>query len=192
MPEPNTDTIAPSGPQQWREWLAQHHTTKQSVWLIYYKQGSNIPTVTWSESVDEALCFGWIDGQVKPIDDEKYMRRFSRRKVKSIWSKINKEKVEVLIANGRMTNAGLKSIELAKQNGSWTVLDEAETLIVPEDLITAFDKHPGAQAFFGGLSKSARKSMLQWLTQAKRPETRQKRAEEIARLAAQQQKPKQF
>jgi len=192
MPGSNIETVTPSSPQQWREWLELHHDTRQSVWLVYYKQASNIPTITWSESVDEALCFGWIDGRVKPIDNETYMRLFSRRRARSIWSKVNKEKVDLLIANGRMTKAGLKCIELAKQNGSWTVLDEAETLAVPADLQQAFDDNPGAADFFGGLSKSARKSMLQWMTMAKRPETRQKRAEEIARLAAQGQKPKQF
>lgn len=192
MKNTNIETFCPASRQEWRRWLAEHHDKKESVWLVYYKKEVNLPTITWSEAVDEALCFGWIDSTVRSIDPEKFMRFFSRRKPKSVWSKINKEKVQRLIEQQLITPAGLHSIETAKQNGSWTVLDDAEALKIPKDLLKAFRVQPGSKAFFLSLSKSARKAILQWLVLARQPATRQKRIAEIAELAAQKLKPKQF
>lgn len=182
----------PSNRQQWREWLHENHDKKQSVWLTHYKMKSSMPTISWSEAVDEALCFGWIDSKAKPIDEEKYMQFFSKRKAISTWSKVNKEKVQKLIDEGSMTQAGSESIEIAKQNGSWTILDEVEALIMPNDLEKEFKIKPGSKEFFLSLSKSVRKSILQWLVLAKKQETRQKRIREIAELAAHNLKPNQF
>lgn len=182
----------PKSRQEWREWLQENHDKKQSIWIIYYKKKANIPTVIYSDAVEEALCFGWIDSKAKPLDEEKYMQFFSRRKVNSVWSKINKEKVERLIKEGLMTEAGFAIIEKAKQNGSWTILDEAEALIIPQDLDDEFQRSPNAKNYFLGLSKSDKRNILQWLVLAKRPETRQKRITEIVELADQNQKPKQF
>ncbi|MBP9933857.1 MAG: hypothetical protein KBF25_09180, partial [Chitinophagaceae bacterium] len=128
--EKEIQTFYPKSRQDWREWLQVNHDKKQSVWLIYYKKKSNIPTVTYNEAVDEALCFGWIDSKSKPIDEHKFMQFFSRRKEKSIWSKINKDKIERLTNERLMTKAGFEIVEKAKQNGSWTILDEAEALII--------------------------------------------------------------
>lgn len=185
-------TFYPSTQADWREWLQENHLSKQSVWLIYYKKKSKIPSISWSEAVDEALCFGWIDSTARPIDDEKYMQFFTKRKAKSVWSKINKDKIEKLIATGKMNQAGFESIEKAKQNGSWTILDEVEELIIPEDLEIAFQANDGSKDFFMSLSKSAKKMILYWLVSAKQQSTRQKRINEIAELAAQKLKPKQF
>jgi len=187
-----TESFCPSNKQQWREWLQKNHAKEQSVWLICYKMGAGIPTVSWSEAVDEALCFGWIDSTRKPLDNEKFMQFFSKRKAVSTWSKVNKIKVQKLIEDGSMAEAGLESIETAKRNGSWTILDDVEELKIPEDLEKEFTIQPGSSEFFLSLSKSVRKSILQWLVLAKRPETRQKRIAEIAELAAQKLKPKQF
>jgi len=151
-----------------------------------------MPSVSWSDAVDEALCFGWIDSVRRPLDGERYLQFFGRRKPNGTWSKVNKEKVVQLIASNQMTPAGLASIETAKKNGSWTILDEVEELIIPLDLERAFDEYSGSQAFFLGLSKSVRKVMLSWLVMAKLPETRQKRIREIAECAGQLQRPKQF
>ncbi|WP_310589106.1 YdeI/OmpD-associated family protein [Runella aurantiaca] len=151
-----------------------------------------MPSITWSEAVDQALCFGWIDSTSKPIDDEKFMQFFCKRKPKSVWSKINKEKVLRLTEAGLMTQAGFESIETAKLNGSWNILDEVEELTIPQDLTDELKMKPVAEEFFLSLSKSVRKSILQWLVLAKRPETRQNRITEIAELAAQKLKPKQF
>jgi uncharacterized protein YdeI (YjbR/CyaY-like superfamily) len=190
--EKEIETISPKNRQEWREWLQENHDKKQSVWLIFYKKKSNILTVTYSEAVDEALCFGWIDSKAKPLDEEKFMQFFSRRKAKSVWSRINKEKIERLIHEGLMTTAGYHIIEIAKQNGSWTILDEAEALTIPGDLDEAFQNRPNAKNYFSSLSRSDKRNILQWLVLAKKQETRQKRISEIAELADQNQKPKQF
>jgi uncharacterized protein YdeI (YjbR/CyaY-like superfamily) len=182
----------PKSRQAWREWLQTNHAKKQAVWLIYYKKKSNLPTVIYSDAVDEALCFGWIDSKAKPIDEEKYMQFFTKRKPKSIWSKINKEKIERLTKEGLMTKAGFEIIEIAKQNGSWTILDESEALIIPEDLEKGFQKSAAAKDYFSGLSRSDKRNILQWLVLAKRQETREKRITEIIELAEQKLKPKQF
>jgi uncharacterized protein YdeI (YjbR/CyaY-like superfamily) len=186
------ETFYPKSRQEWRNWLHDNHVKKQSVWLIYYKKKSNTPTVIYSEAVDEALCFGWIDSKAKSLDEEKFMQFFSRRKKNSVWSKVNKEKVERLICEGLMTKAGYEIIETAKQNDSWTILDEAESLIIPDDLNKAFEKRPNAKKYFLDLSRSDKRNILQWLVVAKRQETRQKRITEIVELADHKQKPKQF
>lgn len=178
--------------QAWRQWLEANHAKQQSIWLVYYKKKANRPTVSYNDAVDEALCFGWIDSKAKPIDDEKYMQFFSPRKKNSVWSRINKEKVGRLVSEGLMTKAGYEIIDIAKQNGSWTILDEAEALIIPKDLDDKFQKSPKALDYFLGLSRSDKRNILQWLVLAKRPETRQKRIDEIVSLANIKQKPKQF
>lgn len=182
----------PSNITEWRQWLEENHDSKVAVWVVFYKKSSEKPTVRWSDTVDEALCFGWIDSKKVSIDHEKSHQFFSKRKAKSTWSKINKEKVLRLIDSGLMTQAGYESIEIAKQNGSWTILDSVEELIIPDDLERAFAANPGSREFFLSLSKSVRKMMLYWLVSAKRPETRQKRIEELVDNAAQHRKPKQF
>ena len=186
------ETFYPKNRQEWREWLKDNHKKEQSVWLISYKNKSNISAVIHSEAVDEALCFGWIDSKSKPLDEEKFMQFFSRRKEKSVWSKVNKEKVERLVCEGLMTKAGYEIIETAKQNGSWTILDEVEALIIPDDLEKAFDNRPNTKQYFLGLSRSDKRNILQWLVLAKRQETRLKRITEIVELANINQKPKQF
>lgn len=192
MNEKDIESFYPKNQQQWRKWLQKNHEKKQSIWLIYYKKSSGVPTISWSEAVDEALCFGWIDSTKKTLDEERSIQFFTKRKARSTWSKINKAKVQKLIEEGSMMAAGLKIIELAKENGSWSVLDEVEELTVPIDLEEEFKKHPGSKTYFLGLSKSVKKMILQWLVLAKRTETRQKRIAEIAELAAQKLKPKQF
>jgi uncharacterized protein YdeI (YjbR/CyaY-like superfamily) len=177
---------------EWRQWLEHHHQTEQSVWLVCNTKKSNLPTVHWSELVDEALCFGWIDSTRKTVDECSFKQLFSKRKPNSTWSKINKEKVQKLIENNLMTSAGYKTITIAQQNGSWSVLDSVEELIIPEDLDEAFRMYKGAKEYFSGLSKSVKKMILQWIVLAKRPETRKKRIDEIAEQAAQQKKPRQL
>ncbi|MDO8994391.1 MAG: YdeI/OmpD-associated family protein [Daejeonella sp.] len=186
------DTLCPANRSDWRKWLMENHRSRQSVWLIYYKIKSGKPTLKYDDAVDEALCFGWIDSKAKPIDDERFMQFFSKRKAKSVWSKINKEKVGRLIAEGLMTDAGLECIEIAKQNGFWSILDTAESLEIPDDLEVGFEKTPDSKDYFLGLSRSDKRNILQWLVLAKRMETRQKRIFEIVELAGQRQKPKQF
>lgn len=187
-----TEIFYPESLTAWREWLEKNHLSKQSVWLVFHTKYSKRKSISWSNAVDVALCFGWIDSKKIKIDEETSHQFFSKRKAQSTWSKINKEKVKELIDKGLMTQAGLDSIQIAKQNGSWTILDEVEELIIPKDLEKAFRKHKGSKDYFLSLSKTIRKMMLQWIVLAKRLETRQKRIDEIAELAGQKQKPKQF
>ena len=184
------ETFCPTSQAEWRKWLKKNHLSKHSVWLVCYKKKSNKPTIEWSEAVDEALCFGWIDSKRIPVDEEKFMQFFSKRKPNGTWSKVNKKKIEQLIDKGLMTEAGLKIVETAKQDGSWTILDEVEELRIPKDLAIEFKKRKGSHQFYSSLSKSVKKAILQWLVLAKRPETRQKRIIEIAELAQQNLKPK--
>jgi uncharacterized protein YdeI (YjbR/CyaY-like superfamily) len=192
MPEKEIETFCPANGEEWRQWLEKNHDSKQAVWLVHYKKKSAVPSLSWSEAVDQALCFGWIDSVRRPLDTEKYIQVFSKRKATSVWSKINKEKVQQLIDKGLMTKAGFITIETAKQNGTWTILDSVEELTIPDDLEKAFKAHKGSKDFFLSLSKSVKKAILQWLVLAKRTETRQNRINEIAELASRKLKPKQF
>ncbi|MET0463297.1 MAG: YdeI/OmpD-associated family protein [Chitinophagaceae bacterium] len=182
----------PANAKEWRQWLKKNHRSRQSVWVIYYKKQTGRPSVTHSEAVDEALCFGWIDSTRVSLGNDQFKQFFCQRKPTSVWSKINKAKVQELIDAKKMMPAGLESIERAKENGSWSTLDEVEELKIPADLSKAFRHHAGSKVFFTGLSKSVKKMMLQWLVLAKRPETREKRIEEIASNAGKGQRPEQF
>ena len=119
---------------EWRLWLQENHLTSQAVWILFHTKSSNKPSISWSEAVDVALCFGWIDSQKISVDKETSHQYFSKRKLQSTSSKINKQKIELLNQQGLMVKAGLKSIEIAKQNDSWTILDFVEELIIPNDL----------------------------------------------------------
>ncbi len=185
-------TYYASSREEWRAWLEANHETAQPVWLLQYRKGSNVPSLSWSEAVEEALCYGWIDSTRRTVDHESFMQCFSKRKPKSGWSKIKKEHVARLKKAGLMTKAGLAAIAIAKENGHWGILDEVEELTIPKDLEKEFKAHKGSKAFFMSLSKSVRKGMLHWVVMAKRPETRQNRILEIAELAAEHKKPKQF
>ncbi|MCG8306152.1 MAG: YdeI/OmpD-associated family protein [Cytophagales bacterium] len=192
MQKQDIETFCPKNQADWRKWLEKNHQSKQSVWLIYFKSSTKVPSVSWSEAVDEALCFGWIDSTKKTIDKERYMQYFSRRKPDSTWSKVNREKVAKLIQNNLMTKAGFDSIETAKQNGTWLIMDDVEKLIIPEDLKIALNKNESSMQFFQSQPKSIKKAMLHWVVIAKRIETRKKRIAEIARLAAKGIRPNQF
>ena len=159
----------------WRSWLETHGETSAAVWLVYYKKSSGQPSITWNEAVEEALCFGWIDSKAKPVDDRRYMQYFSPRRATSVWSAINKASVERLIADGLMRESGLRAIERAQANGSWSALDAVEALVIPDDLAAAFAAAPGTRDQFDGLSRTNRRIILQRIATAKRPETRARR-----------------
>jgi uncharacterized protein YdeI (YjbR/CyaY-like superfamily) len=172
------ETFQPASRQEWREWLNQKHQTSLGVWLIYYKVKSGKPSVRYSEAVKEALCFGWIDSKVKSLNEESYMQIFTPRQPKSGWSKLNKQYIGELIAEGLMTPAGLEKITIAKQDGSWTKLDAIEDLTIPPDLQQALAANQTANRYFTAFSNSAKKNILAWIASAKRPETRLKRIEQ--------------
>lgn len=177
--ESETESIYPKSRKQWRTWLQKNHEKKDAVWLICYKKETGKPTLPWSDAVDEALCFGWIDSIRKSIDGAKYMQRFSKRKPKSTWSKINKQKIKQLTKEGLMTEAGLRTIETAKQNGYWSILDDVEELIIPADLEKAFKKKRGSKKYFMELSRSKKRLLLVGLVMAKTTASREKRISEI-------------
>ena len=167
----------------WRRWLERHHATSDGVWLVIAKKGSGIPSVTYEESVEEALCFGWIDAKANSLDDRRYKQWMARRKPGSGWAASNKRRVERLIAEGRMAPAGLRAVQAAKADGSWTKLDGSEALEVPTNLAKALKRYPNARKHFDAFPPSARRVILQWIGTAKKAETRAKRVEETARLA---------
>lgn len=183
-PSDDVETIEPGSADDFRSWLAANHRDASAVWLMYWKKGSGRPSLSWPDAVDEALCYGWIDTKVQSVDDDRYVQYFAPRRPRSVWSRINKEKVERLVVEGRMTDAGLAVIDRAKADGSWTVLDAAEALIVPDDLAAALDAAQGARDFYESLTKSGKLAILGWIYTAKRPETRAKRVAETARSAA--------
>jgi len=191
-PTESLETFYPETPEQWRSWLMENYTREKGIWLIQYNKKSGKPSLSWSEAVDEALCFGWIDSLKKKLNDESSIQYFGKRKPKSAWSKINKQKIEKLISENRMSKAGLDCIVIAKENGSWEILDSVEELLIPEDLMLELSRRTDATEFFHSLSKSVKKMMLQWIVLAKRPETRQKRILEIAEAAEKKMRPKQF
>jgi len=188
----DVENYSPINKKDWREWLELNHKKKDAVWVIFYKKKSLNYNLSWSESVDEAICYGWIDSTKRTIDEEKYKQYFSKRKTKSNWSKVNKNKVKTLIDQGLMKEEGYKSIEIAKENGSWTILDSVEELVIPEDLKEKLANYKGSTEYFENLSKSVKKGLLYWVVSAKRKETRQKRILEIAENASENLKPKQF
>jgi len=178
--------------QTWRKWLAKNHEKSPGIWLIYYKKQSGKSRVAYEDAVEEALCFGWIDSTARPGNEDYYLQLFTPRKDKSVWSALNKSRVEQLIAEGWMTEAGLKKIETAKRNGQWNSLDEVESLTIPSDLQKALSRSKKAMAFFEGQAKSTRKATLQWLATAKRKETRAARIKEIVAAARESRRPAPF
>ncbi|MET0788173.1 MAG: YdeI/OmpD-associated family protein [Cellulomonas sp.] len=171
--------------EEWREWLLANHATTAGAWLVSWRSITGRPAVRYELAVEEALCVGWIDSSGRTLDDERSMLWFTRRKSGSGWARTNKERIVRLEAEGRMTDAGRALIDAAKADGSWTLLDDVENLIVPDDLAAAFDRYPGSRAYFDAFPPSARRALLEWIVQAKREATRAARLDETARLAAQ-------
>ncbi|PJJ53269.1 YdeI/OmpD-associated family protein [Hymenobacter chitinivorans] len=181
------DTYAqfhPATRAEWRQWLADHHASSPGVWLVYFKKESGQARVSYAESVEEALCFGWIDSLPRRLDADRSALLFTPRKPKSGWSKVNKERLERLEQAGQLQPAGLLAIARARQNGAWESLDAAEAGLVPEDLAAALATEPTAERHFQAFSPSARKMLLNWVLAAKRPETRAQRVAEVVRMAA--------
>jgi uncharacterized protein YdeI (YjbR/CyaY-like superfamily) len=171
--------IRPKSRKAWRDWLEKHHASSTGVWLVYAKKHSRLPSLTYNDAVEEALCFGWIDSKINPIDDAFYMQVFTPRKPKSAWSALNKARVERLLAAGLMTPAGLALVKAAKSSGTWDAAKHVEILSVPPDLEKAIKANPEASRYWVSYSASRRKGVLYRLAGAKRPETRAKYLQEI-------------
>jgi uncharacterized protein YdeI (YjbR/CyaY-like superfamily) len=176
--------VEPKSRSEWRNWLQQNHTQKAGIRLVLYKKGTSGSTLTISEAVEEALCFGWIDSVANGVDDKRYKIHFSPRKPKSIWSKINKARVAKLIKAQVMHPAGLAMVKLAKKTGTWNALNDIDALKYPADLITAFIKNKKAKTFFDAFPPSTKKQILWWIKDAKTEETRARRIKETVEKAA--------
>lgn len=188
----NIPAVYARSPQAWSNWLEKHAAQQESVWLIIYRKESGVPSLTYSQAVEEALCFGWIDSRPNKRDEESYYQLFARRNPKSKWSRLNKQRVEKLIREGRMRAEGMAVIELAKQNGSWNALDAVEDGILPEDLHAALKENGAAFRNFMAFPAGVRRGILEWISSAKKPETRQKRISETAMLAARNERANQW
>jgi uncharacterized protein YdeI (YjbR/CyaY-like superfamily) len=192
MPEAPDNSTHPASRAEWRAWLEQNHTRTEGVWLISYKKAAGKPTMTYDESVEEALCFGWIDSKANRLDDERTMLWFAPRKPKTGWSRPNKERVERLIAAGLMAAAGQAKITAAQQDGSWSALDAVEALEIPADLAAALAAHEPAPTRFEAFPRSVKRSILEWIAAAKTPATRARRIDETARQAAENKRANQW
>ncbi len=167
---------------EWYDWLLQNHDTSDGVYLIFYKLELKVPTMRWEEAVKVALCFGWIDSTVKSLGNGKRRQYFCSRNLKSVWSALNKKYIKELIASNLMHQGGLDIIEIGKQNGSWTALDDVEKEVIPSELREAFNKNKKAYKNYQNFAASYRKGYLYWLNQAKREITKEKRIQEIIKL----------
>ncbi len=173
----------------WETWLAKHHARSPGVWLRIYKKGSDKTSVNYTEALDAALCYGWIDSRKRPGDALSWLQKFSPRRPRSVWSRINTEKAERLIQTGKMKPAGLKEVEAAKSDGRWQrAYDSPRGATLPADFLKELAKNKKAQSFFEGLSKANTYAIAYRLQTAKRPETRQKRMEFILAMLARRQK----
>ena len=178
------NSVHPESRAEWRAWLEENHEQDDGVWFIRYKKATGKPAVDYDESVEEAICFGWVDSLPRKLDDERSMLYFAPRKAGSNWSRLNKERVAALTGAGLMMPAGIAKVEAAKEDGSWTALDDVENLVVPPDLGAAFDSYPDSRENFEAFPRSVKRGILEWILNAKRDATRQKRIDETARLAA--------
>jgi uncharacterized protein YdeI (YjbR/CyaY-like superfamily) len=172
-----------AGPGELEEWLEENHASSQGVWLKIAKKGAREPSVTYDEAVELALCFGWIDSQVRRFDDQHYVQRFTPRRPRGRWSKINREKAEALIEAGRMRPTGLAEVEAAKADGRWDAAYEGQrNAKVPEDLRRELDANPAAAEFFASLDSANRYAIIYRLDDAKKPETRERRLKKFVAM----------
>jgi uncharacterized protein YdeI (YjbR/CyaY-like superfamily) len=168
----------------WRAWLERHHRDTDGAWLARWTKASGREPLDYDAVVEEALCFGWIDGLTHSLGDGRQAHLMTPRRKGSIWSRSNKDRVARLIADGRMTDAGLAAIESAKADGSWSMADAAEALIEPDELAAALDAKPEARRQWDAFPRSPRRALIWWVMSAKRPETRDRRVAEIVDQAA--------
>lgn len=177
---PGKPVLTFSKPGQWEQWLAKNHEQTEGVWIRFFKKGSATQGITYAQALDEALCYGWIDGQAKKYDEQSWIQKFTPRRQGSVWSKRNIEHVERLTKAGKMKPAGLKQIEAARADGRWKkAYDSPANMATPADLLKALEKNKKAKAFFESLNKTNKYAINWRLQTAKKPETREKRMEKI-------------
>lgn len=177
--------IAFKSGKDWKRWLHRHHAESSGIWVRLFKKGTNVESITRTEALDEALCYGWIDGQARRYDEHSYLQRFTPRRSRSIWSKINREHVARLVREKRMQPAGLKEVERAKADGRWdAAYDSPSRMTVPEDFKKALAKNKTAQAFFKTLNRQNTYAICFRLHGAKKAETRERRIAQFVEMLA--------
>lgn len=175
--------VHPENREAWRAWLAANHATSSGVWLVSWRRASGRQPLEYEVAIEEALCFGWVDGQAATIDADRSKLYFAPRRPRSVWAGTNKARVARLTAAGRMTPAGIDAVERAKRDGSWTILDSVERMELPAELDAALRARPPALANWAAFTPSARRALLAWVAMARRDETRTERIDEIAAAA---------
>lgn len=180
----DAERIQPATIEEWRAWLAANHARRSGVWLVTYKASAAGHTLGYEECVEQALCFGWVDSTAKGVDAERTSIRYAPRRPGSGWARTNKARVERLTAAGLMAPAGRAVVDAAVADGSWTLLDDVEALVVPADLAEALDAAPPARSHFDAFPRSVRRAILLWLVTAKRPATRANRIATTVEKAA--------
>ena len=190
MPQPDpTKTLTFASPNDLAQWLKTNHNSETELWVKIFKKQTGIPSVTWNDVVVEALCWGWIDGVKKSIDDQAYLQRITPRTARSNWSKKNREHVERLIDEGRMEESGLAHVRAAKADGRWENAYTASEMEVPEDFLAALNDDPTAKQFYATLTKSSRYVIAHGLLSAKKVETRERRFAKFLGMLANEEKP---
>lgn len=189
QPISQDEIVSFESPTDWRRWLGDHVDQKEGIWLRMYKKHSGVPSINYAEALDEALCYGWIDGQVQKMDEQSWLQRFTPRRPRSKWSMKNTKNAERLIAEGRMAEPGLRQIEAAKQDGRWDAAYEGQRKgTVPEDFLAELKRHPRAWEFYQTLNKTNTYAIYYRLHTAKKPETRENRKKMIIAMLEKQQK----
>jgi uncharacterized protein YdeI (YjbR/CyaY-like superfamily) len=186
---PDYEIIAFKDSSAWRQWLDENHAEVDGVWLRLYKKASGVPTVTYAEALDVALCYGWIDGQKKSYDAESFLQKFTPRRTSSMWSKRNIEHIERLTEQGLMMPSGILEVERAKEDGRWTAAyDTPSEMIISDEFLAELKKHPVAEKFFATLNKANTYAIAWRLQTAKTEETRKRRQDKIIALLDAEQK----
>ncbi len=178
------ERFEPASLDDWSAWLAEHHADTPGVWLVSAKKSTGRQALSYDDAVVEALRWGWVDSTARPVDEHRSMLWFAPRRRQSVWTRNNKQRVARLEAEGRLEPAGRAQVDAAKASGMWTLMDDVEDLVVPDDLAAAFEAHPGSRAAYDAFTPSVRKQVLAWIALARKPETRAARIARTAELAA--------
>jgi uncharacterized protein YdeI (YjbR/CyaY-like superfamily) len=187
--KPELPTFPFTSREEWETWLEKHHTTSDGLWLKIAKKGSGIETISYAEALEAALCYGWIDGQKASFDEDYWLQKFTPRRPRSKWSKINRQKATELIERGEMKPAGLREVERARADGRWEAAYDAQsTATVPDDLHGELEKNEVAREFFAALDRRNRYAILYQIQDAKRPETRARRIAKYVAMLSEQKK----
>ncbi|WP_312858982.1 YdeI/OmpD-associated family protein [Pseudonocardia xinjiangensis] len=186
---PNLRTFRAEDRAEWRAWLQDNCATADEVWLVIQHAGSGTPGVRHRDAIEEALCFGWIDSLARKLDATSWAQRFTPRNPRGAWSNVNRELVERLTVQGLMTPHGQAAVDLAKRTGTWSVLADAQSGVVPDDLRDHLAADEAAARHFEAFPRSARRAILEWIARAKRPETRQRRVARTVECAARNERP---